>query len=186
MKKRLEFLATGFGSLCCIVPLILAGIGLGGTMLPMFFVRYKVPFMTAAFAALGLAWLLYARDRRRCAAEGCALAGSKTRLWVLGGNTAVLVVFALLSLTPVGVMAGNAFFPPPDLEAMTTARLARSPATTEGGGAEGQPLIPPLPLESEAGDGAISKAGGAMALQTGAQTGGGALIKVALRVEGMT
>lgn len=119
MNNRLGYLATAFGSLCCIVPLILLGVGLGGTMLPMFFVSYKVPFLTVAVTALGLAWILYLRDKKRCLAEGCSLIGSRVRLWMLGGNTLAVVVFILISLTPLGVVAGNTLFPPPDLEALT-------------------------------------------------------------------
>ena len=119
MNNRLGYLATAFGSLCCIVPLILLGVGLGGTMLPMFFVSYKVPFLTVAVMALGLAWFLYLRDKKRCLAEGCPLVGARFRLWMLRGNTLAVVVFMLISLTPMGVVAGNILFPPPDLEALT-------------------------------------------------------------------
>ncbi len=180
MKNRLEFLATGFSSLCCIVPLILLGVGLGGTMLPMFFVSYKVPFLTIAFVALSLAWFLYARDRKRCAAEGCALVGSKLRLWMLGGNTAVIVVFALLSLTPVGVTAGNTLFPQPELQALIA---EGAPAAGESvNGKDEAAAFTAAVSRSMKADGAVSKAEGASA----SKTDGAKLKRIALHVEGMS
>lgn len=186
MKGRLDFLATGFGSLCCIVPLLLLGVGLGGTMLPMFFVSYKVPFMTVAVTALGLAWYLYLRDRRRCLTEGCVLVGSRWRGWVLGGNTLAVAIFMLISLTPLGVVAGNALFPPPDLGALTAQpppSLAAPIAGKSGG-------LLAVPLGSRAGAGA-SGTGAArrkVARADAAVPGTGMAMtnRIALRVEGMS
>ena len=167
MNNRLGYIATAFGSLCCIVPLILLGVGLGGTMLPMFFVSYKVPFLTAAVMALGLAWFLYLRDKKRCLAEGCPLVGSRFRLWMLRGNTLAVVVFMLISLTPVGVVMGNILFPPPDLEALAV-QAPPSIGTPVAG--KGGSLLP-------AGPGAEAPVAGA-ALAKAKQ--------ISLRVEGMS
>lgn len=46
------------------------------------------------------------------------MVGAKTRLWLLRGNTFAVVFFMLISLTPLGVLAGNVLFPPPDIEAL--------------------------------------------------------------------
>ena len=167
MNNRLGYLATAFGSLCCIIPLILLGVGLGGTMLPMFFVSYKVPFLTVAVMALGLAWYLYLRDKKRCLADGCSLVGSRVRLWMLGGNTLAVVVFMLISLTPMGVVAGNILFPPPDLGALAVQAPPSlgMPVTGKGGSL--------LPVGPGAG---VPVAGAALAKAK----------QIALRVEGMS
>lgn len=66
-------LAAGFGAAaCCVLPLGLAALGLGGAwfgMLALFFGPYRVPLIAAGLVCLGLALgrLYWPRPRRGCA-----------------------------------------------------------------------------------------------------------------------
>lgn len=108
-RKNNGVLAGGLGMSCCVLPLILVAAGLGGSLLTVFLVKYKAYLMIVAVAALGLAWMQYLREARECATRFCAVTGGKYRKWVLGGNTAVVVFFLIVTYTPAGALVGVDF-----------------------------------------------------------------------------
>lgn len=58
--------ATTAGAACCVLPLMLAGIGVGaGTLAPM--VPFHWPLSAVALVAVATGWFLYLRRRRACA-----------------------------------------------------------------------------------------------------------------------
>lgn len=84
--------------------------------------QYKAYLMTFAVAALGLTWVNYVRDTKRCAAEVCELTGGRFRTWMLGSNTVVVAFFLLTSYTPAGSLASSVLQGSPDLVQSSTVR----------------------------------------------------------------
>ena len=101
-RKSKGFLAAGLGASCCVLPLVLLAVGLGGSLLTVFLVRYKAYLMTFAAAVLIYAWAQYARDAKQCSTQLCEIAGGRLRKWMLGANTAVVFFFIIITYTPLG------------------------------------------------------------------------------------
>jgi len=98
------FLAAGLATSCCVMPLLLVTLGLGGSVLTVVLVQYKAYLMTLALAALAYAWWHYVRDTRECTAAACALVGGRLRRWLLGVNTGVVMLFLGITYTPAGAL----------------------------------------------------------------------------------
>lgn len=79
---------SGFGALfsaaaCCVLPLILAALGLGTGWLSVF-VPYHWPLTTGAALAVAVGWALYVRKRRACARDAsCATAPPSRSTFVM-------------------------------------------------------------------------------------------------------
>jgi len=151
------YLAAALGASCCVLPLALLALGLGGSVLTVFLVRYKAYLMTAAGAALLFAWAHYARDAGRCASQMCEVAGGRLRKWMLGANTALVVFFFLINYTPLGAPFGVN---------VVGEGVLQAGAALPGGG----PVA-----EAGSGDVPSARSDGATRLE-----------RLALRVEGMT
>lgn len=104
-QDKSGFLAVVLASSCCLLPLLLIAVGLGGSLLTVVLVRYKAYLMTGALAALAYAWVQYRRDVTRCASGVCTLVGGRLRKWMLGVSTAVVAFFFVTTYTPVGSFA---------------------------------------------------------------------------------
>ncbi len=115
-------LAAVLASSCCVLPLLLLAAGLGGSLLTVVLAQYKAYLMTFAVAALGLTWVNYVRDTKRCAAEVCELIGGRFRTWMLRINTVVVAFFLLTSYTPAGSLASSVLQGSPDLVQPSTVR----------------------------------------------------------------
>lgn len=92
------------GSSCCVLPFVLIFAGLGGSFLTVFFVNYKIYFMTFAGAVLIYSWVKYRREAKLCETQVCELAGGRLRKWMLGVNTAVVLFFFIITYTPAGAL----------------------------------------------------------------------------------
>lgn len=74
---------AGLGALlsaaaCCILPLVLAALGLGSAGLSAI-VPFHWPLTIAAVAAVAIGWLLYVRKRRACALDAACTSASPAR-----------------------------------------------------------------------------------------------------------
>lgn len=98
--------AAGLGVSCCILPLILIAVGLGGSVLAVFLVKYKAYLMTLAVGVLAYSWFQYSRDMKLCDTQVCEIAGGKPRKWMLGVNTTVVAFFFVITYTPAGTLVG--------------------------------------------------------------------------------
>lgn len=92
MKEKIAsigaVISAGFASVCCIGPLVLVGLGLGGAGLAAGLARYRSFFLAITAVFLGVAfYLTYKKREVTCADGSCELrSGSKTRkgfLWVV-------------------------------------------------------------------------------------------------------
>ena len=81
---------------CCVLPLALAGIGIGAGGLAAF-VPYRWPLTIAALVVVVAGWALYLRKRRACSTDAnCAVsAPSSTTLAMLVGASVVVAMTAL-------------------------------------------------------------------------------------------
>ena len=94
--SRIGISAAVLSSVCCIGPLLLAGLGLGGLGIGAWIGTHHWYFTAAAVIVLGFSWYSYQRERRRCKAERCAMAGGRVVRTTL--SLATLVVLGFLGL----------------------------------------------------------------------------------------
>lgn len=90
---------------CCVLPLALAGIGIGAGGLAVF-VPYRWPLTIAALVVVIVGWALYLRKRRACSVrENCAVsAPSTTTLAMLVIATVFVAVSALWGFIELPLM----------------------------------------------------------------------------------
>ncbi len=166
-RKSNGWIAAGLGLSCCVLPLILIALGLGGSLLTVFLVKYKGYLMTAAVAILIYSWAIYARDARECATQLCGITRGKLRQWMLGVNTAVVAFFLFVTYTPAGALVGVDFQGTPVI------------AMKAGGQGASAAKTPPLSLP-ELGKRTLD------AEPAGAAEGATRMERLSLRVEGMS
>jgi hypothetical protein len=67
-------------SLCCLLPLAVILLGLGSGAFMAVTMRYSYLLIPAGILGVAAGFFLYFRERRRCAALACRMAGSRTTL----------------------------------------------------------------------------------------------------------
>ena len=77
-------------SLCCLLPLAVIILGLGSGAFMATTMRYRSLLIPAGILGIAGGFALYARERRRCDALGCRMAGSRLTLTVLIVASAVV------------------------------------------------------------------------------------------------
>lgn len=93
---QLGILSALFASICCVTPLLLVLLGLGGLGIGVALARFHWWFLGAALVLLMTAWRRYCQERRRCAGQRCEMAsGTPTHRTLL---VASLVVAAFVGL----------------------------------------------------------------------------------------
>ena len=81
-------------SLCCLLPLAVIVLGLGSGAFMAVTMRYRWLLIPAGVIGVASGFVLYFRERRRCAALACRMAGSRITL-------ALLVVASLVVGTSI-------------------------------------------------------------------------------------
>ena len=100
--RNLGILSAFLASLCCMGPVLLAALGLGGLGLGAFIGAYHWYFLAGAGLLLGLAWYAYLRERKRCVADRCEMVGGKTARITLPLVTLFVLGFLGLNLYTYG------------------------------------------------------------------------------------
>jgi copper chaperone CopZ len=95
--KQAGILAVILGSTCCIGPLLLVAVGVGGGAV--FIGRYHWFFIIAALAALTWAWAKYLREKTVCDCQHKAMRGQRTAILTLLITTALVIGFAGLNIS---------------------------------------------------------------------------------------
>lgn len=99
MKEKLvgigAVLSAALASVCCLGPLILLGLGIGGVGLAAGLAPYRLIFLALTFALLGMAfYLIYRKREVQCEDGTCKVQsgskGTKIALWIV--TAAVLVL----------------------------------------------------------------------------------------------
>jgi len=75
--------AATVSSLCCLLPLTVILLGLGSGAFMMTTMQYRAIFIPAGIIGVALGWLLYFRERKRCTAMACRMAGGPLNLGLL-------------------------------------------------------------------------------------------------------
>src|SRR5438128_9292227 len=83
-------------SLCCLLPLAIIVLGLGSGAFMAVTMKYRWILIPAGLLGVTTGFLLYVRERRRCSAAACRMAGSRVTLALL--VMASLVVTASVAL----------------------------------------------------------------------------------------
>lgn len=90
-------ITAGIASICCLGPIVLVGLGLGGAGLAVGIAKYRPIFLAVTFALLGVAFYLTYRKREvQCEDGSCKVQsgskGTKIALWIV-----TVAVFVLAS-----------------------------------------------------------------------------------------
>jgi hypothetical protein len=88
------WLGAALSSLCCLLPLAVIALGLGSGAFMAVTMRYRWILIPAGIVAVLVGVALYIRERRRCDALACRMAGRRTTL-------AALVLAALVVTTAI-------------------------------------------------------------------------------------
>jgi Cu/Ag efflux protein CusF len=89
-------------SLCCLLPLAVILLGLGSGAFMATTMRYQYLLLLLGILAVAAAYALYFRERRRCEAGVCTMAGGRLNLAALGIATAVIIGEVVLVAFPEG------------------------------------------------------------------------------------
>src|SRR5262245_41769668 len=105
---RLAALAAGvvawvgaaLASLCCLLPLTVIVLGLGSGAFMATTMQYCWLLVPAGIVGIMAGFVLYIRERRRCDALACRMAGSRITLTLLIGATFVVTAAVVLDRYP--------------------------------------------------------------------------------------
>jgi hypothetical protein len=87
-------------SLCCLLPLAVIVLGLGSGAFMAVTMQYRWLLIPAGVVGVATGLVLYARERGRCTALGCRMAGSRLTLALLIVAGAVVVTSVVLDRFP--------------------------------------------------------------------------------------
>jgi hypothetical protein len=90
----LAWVGAALSSLCCVLPLAVIALGLGSGAFMAVTMQYRWLLIPAGIAGVLAGVVLYVRERRRCDALACRMAGSRIAL-------AALAVAALIVATSI-------------------------------------------------------------------------------------
>jgi len=87
-------------SLCCLLPLAVIILGLGSGAFMAVTMKYRWLLIPAGVIGVTAGFFLYFRERRRCAALACRMAGSRITLVLLVGASVVVASSIVLDRFP--------------------------------------------------------------------------------------
>jgi hypothetical protein len=91
---------AALSSLCCLLPLAIIVSGLGSGAFMAVTMQYRWILIPTGVLGISTGFVLYARERKRCDALGCRMAGSKITLALLIVATLVVGTSILLDRFP--------------------------------------------------------------------------------------
>ena len=87
-------------SLCCLLPLTVIALGLGSGAFMAVTMQYRWILIPTGILCVVAGFALYFRERRRCEALACRMAGSRTTLVLLVSASLVVVTAIVLDRFP--------------------------------------------------------------------------------------
>ena len=87
-------------SLCCLLPLLVIVLGLGSGAFMMYTMRYTYVFIPIGIAGVTIGYILFFREKKKCEAMGCRMAGKNINLVLLIIATLMLIIAVLLQIFP--------------------------------------------------------------------------------------
>jgi len=94
------WLGAALASLCCLLPLTVIVLGLGSGAFMATTMQYRWLLVPAGIVGIVAGFALYIRERRRCDALACRMAGSRITLAVLIVASLVVTVAIVLDRFP--------------------------------------------------------------------------------------
>lgn len=113
------WVGAALSSLCCLLPLAIIVLGLGSGAFMAVTMKYRWVLIPAGVVGVTAGFILYVRERRRCNAAACRMAGSR-------------VTLALLIMASLVVTASIALDRFPELTSDLLARVMNSDASHTG------------------------------------------------------
>ncbi len=107
MERLRQFLGGLIGaggavvsSLCCVLPVAIVVLGLGSGAFMATTMKYTLVFVPIGVISVTVGFYLHFRERRRCAREGCRMAGGVVNLALLTLSGVVVAVALFFTLFP--------------------------------------------------------------------------------------
>ena len=94
------WVGAALASLCCLLPLAVIVLGLGSGAFMATTMQYRWLLVPAGVIGIGGGFLLYVRERRRCDAAACRMAGSRITLTLLILASVVVATAIVLDRFP--------------------------------------------------------------------------------------
>ncbi len=94
------WVGAALGSLCCLLPLSVIVLGLGSGAFMAVTMQYRWILIPIGVLGVTAGFVLYLRERRRCDALGCRMAGSKITLGLLIVASLVVATSVVLDRFP--------------------------------------------------------------------------------------
>jgi len=95
-----SFSSALIASLCCLLPLGIVALGLGGGAFMTVTMQYRNIFVPVGVVGVGIGYYLYFKEKRRCSSIGCSFVGRKTNLALLVLATVIVAGALLLDFFP--------------------------------------------------------------------------------------
>ncbi len=95
-----SFSSALIASLCCLLPLGIVALGLGGGAFMTVTMQYRNIFVPVGVVGVGIGYYLYFKEKRRCSSIGCSFVGRKTNLALLVLATVMVAGALLLDFFP--------------------------------------------------------------------------------------
>lgn len=94
------WMGATLASLCCLLPLAVIVLGLGSGAFMATTMQYRWLLIPAGIAGIAAGFALYVRERRRCDALACRMAGSRVTLGVLILASLIVATALVLDMFP--------------------------------------------------------------------------------------
>jgi hypothetical protein len=94
------WVGAALASVCCLLPLTVIVLGLGSGAFMATTMQYRWLLVPAGIVGIVAGFVLYIRERRRCNALACRMAGSRITLALLIGATLVVTASVVLDRYP--------------------------------------------------------------------------------------
>src|SRR3989441_8291356 len=96
----IAWVGAALASLCCLLPLAVIVLGLGSGAFMATTMQYRWLLVPAGIIGIVTGFVLYVRERRRCDALACRMAGSRITLALLIVATLVVTAAVVLDRYP--------------------------------------------------------------------------------------
>ena len=89
-----------FAVICCISPLLMAAIGVGGAAVSITLMRYQWLFVSIGGLLVGVSFYAYLREKRRCDIKGCSMPLKGLNLFLLYLSSIIILILILGLIFP--------------------------------------------------------------------------------------